>query len=67
MEREKLTVNVSEAAKAMGISRVSLYNVINRGEFRQVIRIGRRILIPKQALDNLLKNASGYAAKEESR
>jgi len=55
MEQErKLTVTVDSAAKALGVSRVSLYNAINRGEFKQVIRIGKRILIPRAALLKLL-------------
>ena len=63
MENERLTVTVDEAAEAIGVSRVSLYNAINRGEFTQVIRIGKRILIPRAALDKLLANAG---AKENS-
>ena len=64
MENERLTVTVDEAAEAIGVSRVSLYNAINRGEFTQVIRIGKRILIPRAALDKLLTNAG--AKKETS-
>jgi len=64
MENERLTVTVDEAAEAIGVSRVSLYNAINRGEFTQVIRIGKRILIPRAALDKLLANAG--AKKETS-
>jgi len=51
---ERLTVTVDEAACAIGVSRVSLYNAINRGEFTSVIRIGRRILIPRAALEKML-------------
>ena len=57
MEKERLTVTVDEAAQAIGVSRVSLYNAINRGEFTSVLRIGKRILIPKAALEKLLANA----------
>ena len=57
MEEERLTVTVDEAAKAIGVSRVSLYNAISRGEFTSVLRIGKRILIPKAALEKLLANA----------
>ncbi len=58
---ERLTVTVREAAKMIGVSHVSLFNAINRGEFTQVIRIGRRILIPRAALDKLLTNAGSNA------
>ena len=60
-EKERLTVTVDEAADAIGVSRVSLYNAINRGEFTSVIRIGRRILIPKVALEKLLATAGSKA------
>jgi excisionase family DNA binding protein len=60
-EKERLTVTVDEAADAIGVSRVSLYNAINRGEFTSVIRIGRRILIPKAALEKLLATAGSKA------
>ena len=56
-ENERLTVTVREAAKMIGVSHVSLFNAINRGEFTQVIRIGRRILIPRASLEKLLTNA----------
>ena len=62
-ERERLTVTVDEAADAIGVSRVSLYNAINRGEFTTVIRIGRRILIPKAALEKMLENATPARSK----
>lgn len=54
---ERLTITVDEAALKIGISRASLYNAINRGEFTQVIRIGRRILVPREALDKYLSLA----------
>lgn len=57
----RLTVTVDAAADALGVSRVSLYNAINRGEFKPVIRIGRRILIPKAALEKLLASAGSTA------
>ncbi len=56
-ENERLTVTVREAAKMIGVSHVSLFNAINRGEFTQVLRIGRRILIPKASLSKLLESA----------
>ena len=58
---ERLTVTVREAAKMIGVSHVSLFAAINRGEFTQVIRIGRRILIPKAALEKLLASAGSRA------
>jgi excisionase family DNA binding protein len=57
MEKGRLTVTVDEAAVALGVSRVSLYTAIKNGEFGSIIRIGRRILIPKAALEKLLATA----------
>lgn len=58
---ERLTVTVREAAKMIGISHVSLFAAINRGEFKQIIRIGHRVLIPRAALEKMLENAGSKA------
>lgn len=46
-------MSVEEAAIALGISRTCAYEAVARGEI-PCIRIGRRILIPKVALEKLL-------------
>ncbi len=53
MENEKLTLTVAEAAKCLGICRNSAYEAIARGEI-PVIRVGKRLLVPKVALETLL-------------
>ncbi len=53
MDKEKLTMTVSEAAKCLGICRNSAYEAIARGEI-PVIKIGKRLLVPKAALELLL-------------
>lgn len=50
---ERLTYSVSEAAEAIGISRSKLYTLLARGELRSV-RVGRRTLIPVQAVHEFL-------------
>ena len=57
MKRQTLTVD--EAAEVIGVSRVSLYNAIKSGEFKPVLRIGKRILIPRAALEKMLSNNGG--------
>jgi excisionase family DNA binding protein len=47
---QRLTMTVEEAAIALGISRATAYDAVSRGEI-PCIRIGRRILIPKVALE----------------
>ena len=53
VEEKRLTLTVEEAAKVLGISRAFAYEAVRRGEVPS-IRIGRRILVPKAALDRLL-------------
>jgi excisionase family DNA binding protein len=50
---ERLTLTVEEAATLLGISRAFAYEAVNRGEVPS-IRIGRRILVPKVALERML-------------
>ena len=52
------TVSVEEAASALGISRASAYRAAARDEL-PAIRIGRRIVIRRAALEQLLKNGRG--------
>lgn len=50
---EKVTLRVTEVARMLGISRGSAYEAIQRGEIPH-IRIGRRVLVSKKALDRFL-------------
>ena len=47
----------------LGISRAFAYDAVRRGEI-PAIKIGRRILVPKLALDRLLET-SGEGSTEE--
>ena len=60
MEKEKLTLTVDETAKCLGIGRNSAYEAIAKGEI-PVIKIGKRLLVPKAALEKLL--AAGQSKK----
>jgi excisionase family DNA binding protein len=51
---ERLTLTVEEAAVMLGVSRAGAYEAVQRGEIPS-IRIGRRILVPKAALQKLLE------------
>jgi len=53
----RLTMSVEEAAEVLGISRAFAYEAIHRGEIPHV-KIGRRILVPKAALERLIDPAA---------
>lgn len=50
---DKLTLSVEEAAKVLGIGRNLCYDKVKTGEI-PVIKIGRRLLVPRAALEKLL-------------
>ncbi len=56
--QRRSTLTVEEAAEMLGLSRAFAYEAVTRGEIPS-IRIGRRILIPKVALERLLNSADG--------
>ena len=53
MKEDSLTLTVTECAKRLGIGRNSAYEAVGRGEI-PVIRVGKRLLVPKVALERLL-------------
>ena len=54
MAQEKLTLSIEEAAAAIGIGRNLCYSRAKAGQI-PTIRIGRRLLVPRRALDKLLE------------
>ena len=54
--QRRSTLTVEEAAEMLGLSRAFAYEAVSRGEIPS-IRIGRRILVPKVALERLLNSA----------
>ena len=51
---QRLVYSVAEAGALLGISRAFAYELVARGEL-PVIRLGRRRLVPKAALEALLE------------
>ena len=51
---EKLAFNLSEAADTLGTSYKAVYHLVKGGRLRAV-RVGRRIIIPRSALEELLE------------
>jgi excisionase family DNA binding protein len=50
---QRLTISVEETGRLLGISRGLAYELVNRGELPSV-RLGRRIVVPRRALDRML-------------
>jgi excisionase family DNA binding protein len=53
---EKVVLTVDECAEYLGISRPQAYLGVHRGDIPH-IRVGKRILVPRAALEKLLANA----------
>ena len=51
---ERRTVTVEEAAKVLGIGRSAAYLAVRTGELPS-LKIGRRIVVPRIALERLLQ------------
>jgi predicted DNA-binding transcriptional regulator AlpA len=55
-DNERLTVDAPVAFRILGISRNTGYSLIQRGQFPlPVVKAGRRLLIPKVAIERLLQ------------
>lgn len=63
MSTEKLCYSIEEAADLLGISRAFAYQCAARGDI-PCLRIGRRILVPKSALHQLVEKAASDDASE---
>jgi len=57
MGGDRLVFSVAEAGELLGLSRAFAYELVARGEL-PVIRFGRRIVVPRAALLELLGSAS---------
>jgi excisionase family DNA binding protein len=62
--QQPLTMTVEEAAAALGIGRTSAYAAIARGEL-PCIRIGRRVVVPRPAMERLLTVAADVSTQGE--
>ena len=56
-EVEKLTFTIREAAKMLGVSRGLAYQLAREDKI-PVIRLGKRLVVPKLALEQVLAGAS---------
>jgi excisionase family DNA binding protein len=58
--QESPVMTVDEAAKMLRISRATAYEAVRQGEI-PVVRYGRRILVPRAALERKLQEAGAAA------
>ena len=56
--KESLVLNVwPDVGKALNLSKPTVYSLVNQGVIPS-IRFGRRVVVPKKALDELLASAT---------
>lgn len=62
---ERQTYSVPEAARILGVGRLTMYKAIHEGTV-EALRIGvkPRIVIPKYVIERMLKNLSGISKEE---
>lgn len=64
MEIQRLTLTVEETAKLLGIGRQLAYDRVKTGEI-PVIKVGRRLLVPRRALEKLLEEPKPLNSSED--
>jgi excisionase family DNA binding protein len=52
--QERATLSVPQTAKVLGISRSLAYELVHAGKIPS-IRLGKRIVIPKEAIEEILR------------
>ena len=60
---QSATITVEQAGQALGICRNAAYAAARRGEI-PVIKIGRRLLVPKVAFERLFEGAGENSAPD---
>jgi excisionase family DNA binding protein len=60
---KRLTLDIDEVAPLLGINRSTAFELIRRNAFPlPVIRLGRRIVVPRKAVEELLGDVTGGTA-----
>lgn len=57
MNNERLTYTIPEVAKLLGVNKIAAYKLAKRRDF-PAITIGKRIVVPRAALEEWLKKAA---------
>ena len=64
MEEERLTVTVEKAGRILGISRGLAYQMAREGRI-PTIRFGKRLVVPKWAIEHLLREPQQAATSQQ--
>ena len=62
MATDRQTLKIEEAAKILGISRNTAYEAVKSGQV-PIVKIGRRLLVPRAALERMLETAAPITAQ----
>ena len=62
---EKLAYSITEAAEAMSLSRSAVKELVYQNKLGSV-RVGRRRIIPRWALEQFLNNTEGRSAEPDA-
>lgn len=54
----RATLTVADAAKLLGIGRQTAYDLAAKGKLPGVLRLGRRIVVSKKALERFLSGGN---------
>ena len=65
MESERLTFTVEEAGELLGISRALAYEMARTGRL-PTLRFGKRIVVPKKAIENMLERSTLSISHEKT-
>lgn len=66
MSEKKLAYSVMETASMLGIGKTLAYELVRKGKIPS-IKLGRRIIIPRMAIENLLYNRHTQDIRPENK
>ena len=64
MQLERLTLTVEQAGELLGISRALAYEMARTGKL-PTLRFGKRIVVPKKAIENMLESSIPNTTHEQ--
>jgi len=63
VETQRDTITIDTAAKRLGISRNSCYNLAAKGQLPGAIRLGKRIVVSVYQLDRFIRGEDNNGSK----